>query len=206
MLYASQDPADLLPNDSYLSKYFETYEVYFDQIGQELKIVFDKHLDYSDDAVFNRINELVLDLRKDECFAAAPYLTSSWIHSYRQYLLNHYGNNTNSSSFYNVLYLEYLVSEEGESFIDDIWNTIVINDDAISPSMFARDVIGSYSYQYINGSRIFMSLVPTGTSTNGIADCLDNFKSKLVSNYKDLGAYYYNYMAVDAESDLVTIQ
>ncbi len=180
------------------------------KIGQPVQIIFDKHLDYSNENIFNRINSLVIELRKDECFESEIYLTSSWIHSFRFYLENNYGNinDINSTLFYEILYLEYLTTEEGESYIDDIWNTIVIdNDNDNNNIIFNRDTIGLYAYKYINRSRISMNLVPRGGfSTEPIADCLSNFKPKIMSNYKDdLNTYYYLYVTVIAESDLVTI-
>eukprot|EP01084_Bolivina_argentea_P039220 72496_1 len=115
-LHAYQDPVDLVPIDSYLTEFLNLYEIYFDQIGQPVNIIFDKHLDYSNENIFNRINSLVIELRKDKCFESEIYLTSSWIHSFRFYLENNYGNinDINSTLFYEILYLEYLMTEEGE--------------------------------------------------------------------------------------------
>merc|ERR1719334_1692877 len=57
-LEASQDPIDLAPNDSYLVDYYETFERYFDTIGQAVRFIFDKELDYSDSSVVDNIDNL----------------------------------------------------------------------------------------------------------------------------------------------------
>eukprot|EP01084_Bolivina_argentea_P238152 400109_1 len=113
-LHAYQDPIDLVPSDSYLRGYFNVYVTYFDQIGRPLDITLDRALDYSDTAVFERVDAMVVDLQSDECFESEPYLTRSWVHSFRDYLAMYYGNRTvNQSLFYHVLYNEYLDSELG---------------------------------------------------------------------------------------------
>ena len=148
------------------------------------------------------MDEFVSDIQSDECFESEDYLTDFWFNSYRTYLAQAYGNDTDSSLFYNVLYSQYLPSVYGEQYLDDIWNTIVIKDDSVP---LTPQTIGSYSYEYINKSRLTINSGTRGLGTEHVSGCLANWKA-IQDEYEDLGVYYWLYITVAAESDLVTVE
>eukprot|EP01084_Bolivina_argentea_P160138 278870_1 len=215
-LHAYQDPVDLAPRDSYLAPTYETLERYFDVIGPRVQFVMDKKLDYSDSDVIDYIYNMVFDIRNDECFINNTAYTSSWIHGYIDYLDVHYPNDMiyiNNTLFYDILYNEYLISTNGEQYIDDIWSTIVTQEVGFSSfdvdnetDAFGRDIIGEDSYQYIDRSRVWVNMKPIGRGTDKFKLCIDNLQS-IQSKYKgSLGVYYFSFSALFAESDLVTIK
>jgi len=155
----------------------------------------DKSMDYSDPVIQGRMDEFINDIQSDECFESEPYLTNFWLTDYKMYLTQNYGTDINASLFYEALYSDYLPSEHGEQFVDDIWNTIVVGDDvALSPQ-----------YQFINKSKLSINVAPKGTGTKPFANCLDNYQA-IQSEYDDLGVYYNLFITVVAESDLVTVE
>ena len=212
-LTAYQNPEDLAPNDSYLRNVYDSYERYFNSIGASIEFILDKSLDYNDiDTIYN-VNNMINTIRNDECFLNDSAYTTSWLTAYNQYLMQYYAEsvtNLNQSEFYEILYNEYLVSTNGETYIQDIWNTIITHEKGFEvinkTDIFSPDVIGENSYKAIDKSRFYLSLKPTTVGTEGIKECLDNFKRLQDEFSDDLGTYYYAYFTVFAESDLVTIQ
>merc|ERR1740123_1516073 len=156
-----------------------------------------KELDYSDDSVFTYIDDLVQSARNDDCFLNKTTYTNSWIHDYSDWLSTNYsGVGVNQSEFYRILYDEYLQTNEGQQYSQDLWSTVTLNDGESAD-------VNSYS---IRRSRISLNLIPTGTSVDPIADCLDTFKDLQEGYEDDLGTYYYLNSALFAAANLVTIQ
>ena len=185
-LEAYQNPEDLAPTDSYLRAAYESTERYFNSIGAPVQFIMDKPLDYSDPVIIDNINEMVKTIRNDECFLNDSAFTTSWIHSYVEYLRTNYPGN--ESLFYDILYHEYLVSAEGVIFIQDIWDTVITHEKGLIAAnhtdVFSEDHIGDHAYSEIDKSRMYLSLKPSAIGSRGIKACLDNFK-RLQSQFDD---------------------
>ena len=165
---------------------------------EPVQFILDKALDYSDSTVLTEIDNLVESVRNNDCFLNDSSYTSSWIHKYNQYLATNYnGTDINQTSFYRILFTEYLMTDEGEGFSQDIWSTVVLDDD---------EDVDTDSYGSIRRSRISLNLKATGRGTSPIADCLDGFEDLQDEYDSALGTYYYLFSAMFAASDLVTIQ
>jgi len=202
-LETSQDSRDLAPNDSYLLPFYDSLERYFDTIGQSVQFVLDKPLDYSDSAVRDEVDAMIDDIRADECFLDNAAFTSSWLSSYVAYLGENQYTQINQSAFYDVLYNDFLLSEEGENFVEDLWSTVTTQEIGFSSidnaSSFA---IASLSSESISRTRIRLNLEWMGTGTSEYKDCLDNLQSLQNKYESSLGVYYFERTAVFAESEL----
>ena len=113
----------------------------------------DKDLDYSDDAVMEEIDNLVVSVRNDDCFLNDSAYTWSWIHDYTAYLEANYPGDVNQSAFYEILYDEYLLTDEGEPYSEALWSTVVLDDD---------EEVDTDSYGSIRRTRIGLHLKATG--------------------------------------------
>ena len=168
-------------------------------------IIFDKPLDYSDINIRNEIEILTRKVETNqECFGTENS-TESWIRDYIKYIDS---NNLtmvydDKTAFYNVLFNEYLTSDEGKQYYNDIWETLTLGYNAS-----VETPIPSFN-NYIEKSRVNVRLKPgTGISTEILVPCLPFF-SDIYDEYQDtLGVYIWSNQAplVFAESDRITIQ
>ena len=197
-LHAFQDPVDLAPKDSYLVPVYAAFDRYFDVVGPATQFIMNKPLDYSDPEVFDEIERMVVDIRNDECFINDSSYTISWIHKYKEYLENNYDIDLidiNQSMFYDILYNEYLISDEGEYYIEDVWDALITQEvgyttlDGLQTAnnvteIFAESIIGSSAYENILRSRVYLNLEPTGRGTKKMKLCIDNLQN-LQDKYSD---------------------
>ena len=71
--------------DSYLQKYYLNKDLYFDQYGPTVNVIFTDTLNYSDPAVQNRISEILETFTNDTDFFYAP-ATQSWLKNFNAFL------------------------------------------------------------------------------------------------------------------------
>lgn len=186
---AYQDTAALAPADSYLLDAYTAYDSYFDTFGPEVQVqhtvhcrlcpqmgscqrglvfaltlqfILDTPLEYSEAAVVDEIARLVDTVRADECFLEPTVFTRSWIEDYTLYINASYDGTLNDSSFYEVLFGDYLQNTEGIEYSEDIWSSLTEAQDAVST--------------LIRRSRVSVYMVAVGSGTEQIRECLDNFE------------------------------
>ena len=93
--------------DSYLQKYYLNKDLYFDQYGPTVNVIFTDTLNYSDPAVQNRISEILETFTNDTDFFYAP-ATQSWLKNFNAFL-NHLPEKPQTEEmFINVLRYQFL--------------------------------------------------------------------------------------------------
>ncbi len=127
-----------------------------------LQFILDTPLDYSDAAVVDEIARLVDTARDDECFLEETVFTRSWIEDFSLYINSSYDNTLNDSSFYEVLFGEYLQNTEGIEYSEDIWSSL-------TDAQHSVDTL-------IRRSRVSVYMVAVGSGTRQIKECLGNFE------------------------------
>ena len=165
----------MVPTDSYYKDMYTQKGRYFDVIGLSVQFVIDKELVYSDNAVQTEIESLMESIWSDECFINESSWTTSWILDYNNYLDVNYGGDVNQSAFYHILFDEWLLSDEGEGFTQDIWSSVVLEDG----ESVDRDNYGS-----IRRSRFKVTAVPSLKHTSQVSDCLENYH-RIQEQYED---------------------
>ena len=165
---------DLVPINSYYTDFYAAKIRYFNVIGWPIQWIIDKDIDYSDDEVMEEIDNLMDRIWSDECFLNESSWTSSWIQDYSDYLQVNYGGHVNQSTFYEILY-QWLLTDEGESYAQDIWNTIIPEEEKI---------VDVATYESIRRSKFKIHMPAGWEHTSQIADCLDNFH-RIQKEYED---------------------
>lgn len=186
-------------------------------------LIFDKELDYSLKETQNLISNFTLKIENNKCFRNYD-LTESWINSYINYIESNNIQIDNTTHWYYILYSDYLNTEEGSIFIDDIWETTLLENNITDANEYGIYFDTSFETNFnftgknyviyvdynkfeqyfpntIKRSRIYIQYGPIGTGTEVLAKCVD-FLQKVTKNYKNnIGSYYYDPTMMFAESD-----
>ena len=170
----------LVPKDSYLLDVYEANDRYFNVIGSPVQWMIDEDLDYSNNTVVKEIGNLMNSIWSDECFVTESSWTSSWIQEYSDYLDIHYGDDINQSAFYRILLDEFLVTDAGQAFTEDIWTTIAVTD---------NEDIDKSTYGSIRRSRFTVPAVSLGEYSQQYADCIDNLQRIQRQHADSLGLF-----------------
>ena len=169
------------PMDSYLRDVFEANDRYFNVIGTSTEWVIDEEVDYSNDTVMAEIGNLMNTILSDECFVNESSWTSSWIQEYSDYLDVHYGGNVNQTAFYDILFEEFLLSDAGQRFTEDIWSGAVVTD---------NEEIDKSTYSSIRRSRFTVPAVSYWGNTQEATECLDNLHRIQQQYASSLGLFF----------------
>ncbi|XP_067119335.1 patched domain-containing protein 3-like [Centruroides vittatus] len=144
------DDTNCLPDDSYVTKFYNDYNKHFQKYRETVQLVINKPVNYADENVQKDIEKMLTDLEASEYFAEYMF-TESWLRSYLKFLkitkhiLMIRGYDVrNKEDFIKILREIFLPIPE--------WNH------------FSQDIVFSSNYTEITASRFLLQTELTGNS------------------------------------------
>ena len=242
ILEVDVNTAVYLAKSSPMTDFLRDLDEHFSYMGSTVEICIDKEdLDYTNKSIQNLIvsmtNEIVNGDNKisSQCFGY-DILTESWIESYVEYLNTHYIDNGDEISnmtkpeWYQILYSKFLNSDSGKKYIDDIWETRVLDNVIINSTQYESEsdiFVDSNNLNYISNeiiignqlfndsrltqitrSKISIQMTTKGSLNihGGNMKCLELLESMSKKYKKQLGVYFYYKEAVYHEVGMVIEQ